>query len=69
VCDYVPPTPLTADNLSGHLIGAVHPGMLTAVMAAGQWVCRNGVPTNIDLEAVSCRAQQVAGALWRRMRG
>ena len=69
VCDYVPPTPLTADNLAGHLIGAVHPGMLTAVMAAGQWVCRNGVPTNIDLEAVSCRAQQVAAALWRRMRG
>jgi putative selenium metabolism protein SsnA len=69
VCDYVPPTPLTPENLGAHLIGAVHPGMLTAVMAGGRWVCRNGVPVNINLDAVSCRAQQVASALWRRMRG
>jgi putative selenium metabolism protein SsnA len=69
ICDYVPPTPLTPDNLAGHLMGGVHPGMLTSVMAAGRWVCRNGVPVNIDLDAVSCRAQQVAAALWRRMRG
>ena len=69
VCDYVPPTPLTAESLPAHLIGAVRPGMLAAVMAAGRWVCRNGVPVNIDVEAVSCRARQVAAALWRRMRG
>ena len=69
VCDYVPPTPLTPENLSGHLLGGVHQGLLTAVMAAGRWVCRDGVPTHISLEAVSCRARQVAAALWRRMRG
>jgi cytosine/adenosine deaminase-related metal-dependent hydrolase len=69
VCDYVPPTPLTSANLAAHLVGAVHPGMLTAVMAAGRWVCRDGVPVNIDVDAVSCRAQQLAAALWRRMRG
>jgi hypothetical protein len=38
-------------------------------MAAGRWVCRNGVPVNIDVEAVYWRARQVAAALWRRMRG
>jgi hypothetical protein len=43
--------------------------MMTGVMAAGRWVCRNGVPVNIDMEAVYCRARQVAAALWRRMRG
>lgn len=69
VCDYVPPTPLTNASLAGHLLGAVHPGLVTAVMAAGRWVCRNGRPTQVDLEAISCRAQQVAAALWRRMRG
>ena len=69
VCDYVPPTPLTAANLPGHLIAAVQPSMFTGVMAAGRWVCRNGVPVNIDVDAVYGRARQLAATLWRRMRG
>ena len=69
VCDYVPPTPLTAANLPAHLIGGIQPSMMTGVMAAGRWVCRNGVPVNIDVEAVYCRARQLAATLWRRMRG
>ena len=69
VCDYVPPTPLTAANLQGHLLAGVHPSMFTGVMAAGRWVCRNGAPVNIDVDAVYCRARQLAAALWRRMRG
>ena len=69
VCDYAPPTPLRPDNLGAHLLGGVHPGMMKAVMAAGRWVCRDGAPTAIDVEAVYCRARQVAAALWRRMRG
>jgi putative selenium metabolism protein SsnA len=69
VCDYVAPTPLSAGNLGGHLLSGIQPAMITGVMAAGRWVCRNGVPVNIDVEAVYCRARQVAAALWRRMRG
>jgi putative selenium metabolism protein SsnA len=69
VCDYASPTPLTAANLAGHLIGGVQPSMFRGVMAAGRWVCRDGVPVNIDVDAVHCRARQLAAALWRRMRG
>ncbi|MCX6552183.1 MAG: amidohydrolase family protein [Acidobacteria bacterium] len=69
VVDYVSPTPLAAANLPAHLLAGVQPGMISAVMAAGRWVCRNGVPTHIDVDAVYCRARQVAAALWRRMRG
>jgi putative selenium metabolism protein SsnA len=69
VCDYAPPTPLTAANLPAHLIGGIQPSMMTGVMAAGRWVCRDGVPVNIDVDAVHCRARQLAAALWRRMRG
>jgi len=69
VCDYVAPTPLSAGNLGGHLLSGIQPAMITGVMAAGRWVCRNGMPVNIDVEAVYCRARQVAAALWRRMRG
>jgi putative selenium metabolism protein SsnA len=69
VCDYAPPTPLSAANLAGHLIGGVQPSMFSRVMVAGRWVCRDGLPVNIDIEAVSCRARQLAASLWRRMRG
>jgi putative selenium metabolism protein SsnA len=69
VYDYVTPTPLSAGNLGGHLLSGLQPAMMTGVMAAGRWVCRNGVPVNIDVEAVYCRARQVAAAVWRRMRG
>jgi len=69
VCDYIPPTPLTAATLAGHLIAGVRPSTFTGVMAAGRWVCRDGVPVNIDVDAVYCRARQLAAALWRRMRG
>jgi putative selenium metabolism protein SsnA len=69
VCDYVPPTPLTAANLPAHLLAGVAPATFTAVMAAGRWVCRGGRPVNIDVDAVYGRARQLAAALWRRMRG
>jgi cytosine/adenosine deaminase-related metal-dependent hydrolase len=69
VCDYVPPTPLSAANLQSHLITGLQPSMISGVMAAGRWVCRNGRPVNVDVDAVYCRARQVAASLWRRMRG
>lgn len=69
VCDYVSPTPLTAGNVAGHLLSGIQPAMITHVMAAGRWVCRNGVPANIDVDGVYRRARQLAAALWRRMRG
>ena len=52
-----------------HLLGGRAAGDVHGVMAAGRWVCRNGVPVNIDVDAVYCRARQLAAALWRRMRG
>jgi len=69
VSDYVPPTPLTAANLPGHLLAGVTPSTFTGVMAAGRWVCRGGTPVNIDVDVVYRRARQLAAALWRRMRG
>jgi putative selenium metabolism protein SsnA len=69
IVDYVPPTPLTTANLPGHLMGGVQPSMIAAVMAAGRWVCRNGVPVHVNVEAVYGRARQLAATLWRRMRG
>jgi putative selenium metabolism protein SsnA len=69
VCDYVPPTPLTSATLPGHLLAGIRPSTFRGVMAAGRWVARDGVPVNIDREAVYGRARQLAASLWRRMRG
>jgi hypothetical protein len=69
VCDYVPPTPLTSATLPGHLLAGIRPSRFRGVMAAGRWVARDGVPVNIDREAVYGRARQLAASLWRRMRG
>jgi cytosine/adenosine deaminase-related metal-dependent hydrolase len=69
VCDYVPPTPLTPSTLAAHLLSGIRPHLFSGVMAAGRWVARDGVPANIDVDAVFCRARQLAASLWRRMRG
>jgi putative selenium metabolism protein SsnA len=69
VCDYVSPAPVTARNLGAHLVAGIQPAMIRAVMAAGRWVCRDGVPVNVGVDAVYDRARQLAAALWRRMRG
>jgi len=68
VADYVPPTPVTGVNLPAHLIAGLPPAMIRRVMAAGRWVCRDGVPSNVNVELVSRRARRLAAGLWRRMR-
>ena len=69
VCDYVPPTPLSPATLPGHLLAGIRPSTFRGVMAGGRWVARDGLPVHVDVEAVYCRARQLAASLWRRMRG
>jgi len=69
VADYVSPTPVTAGNLAAHLVAGLQPAMFRRVMAAGRWVCLDGVPANVNVEAVYERASRLAASLWRRMRG
>jgi len=69
VCDYVPPTPLTAANLPAHPARGVQPSMMAGVMAAGRWVCRTAFPVNIDVDAGLRQGPALAATVWRRMRG
>ncbi len=68
VADYVSPTPVTAATLPAHLVAGLQPAMIRRVMAAGRWVCRDGVPANVNVELVYGRARRLAAGLWRRMR-
>ncbi len=67
VLDYRPPTPLTADNLAGHLLFGLDRSHVRSTMVAGRFVLRDRTITGTDEGVVFARARQAAQALWDRM--
>ncbi len=67
VLDYDPPTPLTAENLGGHLLFGIDRGHVRSVMVAGRFVVRDRVLANVDARALAAEARVSAAALWERM--
>jgi putative selenium metabolism protein SsnA len=65
--DYRPPTPLTADNLGGHLLFGLDRRFVTSVLVAGRFVVRDGRLTGLDASAAYARARGRAPALWQRL--
>ena len=65
--DGLPPTPLTADNLAGHLLFGWHRGLVESVMVDGRWVMRKRRFVTIDVDAVHAAAREAAGRLWSAM--
>lgn len=67
VTDYRPPTPLTADNLSEHLIFALGPEYVHDVMIGGAWHLRAGRVVSCDEDVLRQKAVGVSRELHRRM--
>ena len=67
VLDYVPPTPLHAGNLGGHLLFGLDRSHVRSTMVAGRFVLRDRRVTGVDEAAVFARARVAAAALWERM--
>jgi cytosine/adenosine deaminase-related metal-dependent hydrolase len=67
VLDYRPPTPLSADNLAGHLLFGVDRSHVRSTMVAGRFVLRDRHVTTVDEADVRARACAASVALWRRM--
>ncbi len=65
--DYYPPTPLTAENLLGHLMFGVAHAPVDALLVNGKFVVRGGQCVNLDERAVSDAATLRARRLWRRL--
>lgn len=67
VMDYRPPTPLTADNLAGHVLFGMSSHHVHCVMIAGMWVMLGRQFPGVDLDDVAARAREAATRLWTRM--
>jgi putative selenium metabolism protein SsnA len=67
VLEYDPPTPLTADNLGGHLLFGIDRSHVQHVLVAGEWVVRDRRIARLDAGVVRARARQSAASLWERM--
>jgi putative selenium metabolism protein SsnA len=67
VLDYLPPTPLTNQNLLGHFLFGMNSTMVHHVMVDGNWILWNKQLIVIDEEAVMAKAQKVAAKLWKKM--
>jgi putative selenium metabolism protein SsnA len=67
VTDYRPATPLTANNLAGHLLYAMGPEFVRDVMIAGEWCVKDRKNVSCDESTIRARSVEVARALHQRM--
>jgi putative selenium metabolism protein SsnA len=67
VLDYHPPTPISSENLGGHLLFGIDRSHVESVMVAGRFIVRDGRLTSLDAADAMARAQRAAPSLWERM--
>ncbi|MGO9254792.1 MAG: putative aminohydrolase SsnA [Bryobacteraceae bacterium] len=64
--DYFPPTPLSRDNLFGHLLFGISNAPIDSLMVNGRFVVRNRQCVTVDERMVAEKAALQARSLWRR---
>ena len=69
VTDYIPTTPMGADNCNGHILFGMCGRSVTHTVCAGRVLMRNRQLTFCDEEAVNAKAREAAAALWRSING
>ncbi|MBN1859630.1 putative aminohydrolase SsnA [Candidatus Bipolaricaulota bacterium] len=69
VLDYVPPTPINAGNVFGHLLFgvAVHALRVGDLWVGGREVLRDGAFVELDEERIYMRSRETAASLWKRL--
>lgn len=67
VMNYNAPTPMEADNLSGHYLSGMQSSMIESVMVGGKWVMKNRKLQGIDEQQVFAKCRRLARKLWQRM--
>jgi cytosine/adenosine deaminase-related metal-dependent hydrolase len=66
VVDGAPPTPLTADNLFGHLVFGAAEAPVRHTIARGEFLLEDFSHTTLDPQAIAEIARTEAPGLWER---
>ncbi len=64
--DYHPTTPLSADNLTWHILFGFEASMVTATLCAGRVLMRDRLLLTLDEAAITARSRQLAKGVWER---
>jgi cytosine/adenosine deaminase-related metal-dependent hydrolase len=67
VLEYDPPTPLTAENLAGHVLFGLGTRHVRDVVVNGEAIVEGRRSTRVDGARVHARAREEASKLWERM--
>jgi putative selenium metabolism protein SsnA len=65
--DYVPPTPLTVDNLPWHVMFGIDGSQVSTTIVHGHVLMRDRQLMTLDEEAICARARDLAAKLWQRL--
>ena len=64
--DYHPATPLTVENLSGHIVFGFNESMITTTMVDGKVLMKDRTLVGIDEESIKARSRELAASFWKR---
>jgi putative selenium metabolism protein SsnA len=64
--DYHPTTPLTVENLPGHLVFGFNESMITTTLVNGRVLMRDRVLLTLDEAAITAKSRELAAAFWKR---
>jgi len=67
ITDYIPATPLTAENFAGHFIFSMGAHNVKDVIAGGQWALRDRKVVSCPENVIRSEASGIAESLWQRM--
>ncbi len=67
ITNYQPATPLSVENLAGHLIFGMGAEFVRHVLIGGEWCLRDGVVTTCDERQLCANAVEIAKNLYARM--
>ncbi len=67
ITDFLPATPLDAENVVAQFIFAFSSQHVRHVIARGEWAMRDRMIASVDESAVRIEAQDVARSIWSRM--
>jgi len=67
VCDYVPLTPMSADNVDGHVLFGMSGRSVVTTVINGVVKMKDREFVGFDADAVLAKCREVSSKLWRRI--